>query len=385
MEQKLQELYDKVLKDAIDLPFYQDIVKRVFESVENILDGEKASLSMTDLQVLGSSITNSSSGVMYVMTLPEETKKSYIDLLLKIDIDQFTKDTSRLRKNTYATLLIYGTLLGNVEAMVNKIIDDYMEREAYYKNSPHVGNSELYVSPNTLESIVENYITMLRSSYSSTFQSFSYSDMQFLHSYVYENYITENTIQKLLLIPDLDFRNVPVKYVYTFLDLIQKNYFKLEMSHYGKKMYLSHYNRSYLMDRMRELKLTLTKECVEYVQSNRELFDSYEFFGAFAIKDYETFSAMNDELLSTFKSIGATTILEFIKEQKDFEKLARINGYISPEVIRASMDIIKQNPYLIKQYSEKIFPVRNYYSNIAFDNMMTIKDHIQLKDFLKII
>ena len=88
MEQKLQELYDKVVKDAIDLPFYQDIVKRVFESVENILDGEKASLSMTDLQVLGSSITNSSSGVMYVMTLPEETKKSYIDLLLKIEYEE---------------------------------------------------------------------------------------------------------------------------------------------------------------------------------------------------------------------------------------------------------------------------------------------------------
>jgi hypothetical protein len=382
MEQQLKEMFTRLVWDKNEINFYQNIHLRNLQVLKDILRGDAPYSKMGDLISLVSLIPNSNAALLVTMLLSEETRKEYIDLLSKIDIEQCTKETTRLRKTTYTTLLTYGILMGGVEQIVSKLVDDYLERK-----SMGVGNSETYVSPTTLEGIVEGYLNIYKGGHSSLVQCLSYSDTEIIHSLICENYFTEKTIQKLLSVPELDLRNVPVKFVSTFSDLIKKNYMKVITTHYGTQKYAGYYSRSYMLDKIKEKNVRLTKECVEFISSNKHLFDSFEVLSVFIIDDYETFNLLDEDLLEGFKSLsGQVNIAKFIREEKDFEKLARImNNYLIPDFIRASIDVIKANPSLLRVYGHKIFPTENYYLEIAFENMNIIKEHFKLKDFLNTI
>jgi len=378
MDQKLLDIFSKTL-DVSTAEYVQTILENYFKELKE--DPAKYNVQVGSLSLMAS---NTKSLPIYMMSLNPETKKEYMKILLEADIDYIMSfSLSKERHHLYKDFLTCAVLFGDIENMVEKIVDDFNKKFIIYKDGGSYTATQ-YVSPSTFETIINSYISGNLAN--TLFNSFTYDDASTLIKYVQDNYVTKKTIMTLLSLPFINIMNVPIKYSSTFLDLVEMGYFKTSENMYGKPVFPGSYSRSYVVDKLKDANLFLTKDCLEYIQSNSILFEVYDFVTAFQIKDYDAFQYMNDNVLTVFRHSGSQSSLsEFIKTEDDFRKIGNLHFYITPDVLKSSIEIIKQNPQLIKEYAGKIFPVQSYYNEIAFDNLNTIQSHIKLKDFLRII
>lgn len=378
MDQKLLDIFSKAL-DVPTAEYVQSIVEDYFKELK-----EYPARYINQVGSLSLMASNTKSLPIYMMSLNPETKKEYMKILLEADIDYIMSFShSKERHHLYKDFLTCAVLFGDIENMVEKIVDDFNAKFIKYKDGGSYTATE-YVSPSTFETIINSYISGNLAN--TLFNSFIYDDANILIKYVQDNYLTKKTINKLLSLPFINIMNVPIKYSSTFLELVEMGYFKTSENMYGKPIFPNSYSRSYVIDKLRDANLFLTKDCLEYIQNNSILFEAYDFVTAFQIKDYDAFQYMNDNVLTAFRHSGTQSSLsKFIKTEDDFRKIANLHSYVVPEVLKVSIEIIKENPQLIKEYAGKIFPVQSYYNEIAFDNLNTIQPHIKLKDFLRII